>query len=117
MRENLKMPWSIADTIENLKEIKELMQERVILTNLDGRGKSDAEEVAFDFDRAIEALEKQIVKPQKSEVLEILDKMEFFQGQRAGRELWMDKPEDLQEQDLQNFNNDLQKIREYVQLN
>lgn len=117
MGENLKMPWSIEDTIENLKVLKELMQESVILANLDGKGKYDAEEVAFDFYRAIEALEKQIVKPPKSEVLEILDKIEFFQGQRAGRELWMDKPKDVQERDLQNFNNDLQKIREYVKLN
>ena len=61
--------------------------------------------------------QKQIITLAQSEALEILDKIEFFQGQRAGRELWIDKPKDIQEQDLRNFNNDIQKIREYVQLN
>ena len=42
-----------------------------------------------------------------SEVLEILDKMEMFQGQRAGRELWADKPREVQEQDLTKFNRDI----------
>lgn len=50
----------------------------------------------------------------KGEVLEILDKIEFFQGQRAGRELWLDKPAEIQEEDLKNFNDDIQKIREYI---
>jgi len=49
-----------------------------------------------------------------SEILEILDKFEFFQGQRAGRELWNDKPKELQDKDIENFNRDVQKIREYV---
>ena len=33
-------------------------------------------------------------------VMEILDKMNFFQGQRAGRELLNDKPFEVQEEDL-----------------
>ena len=49
-----------------------------------------------------------------SEVLELLDKFEMFQGQRAGRELWMEKPEEIQEKDLANFNRDVEKIRKYV---
>lgn len=57
MDEYLKLPWSIEDTIENLKEIKEHLQAVVIAKNLHGRGEKDAEEVAFDFDRAIEALQ------------------------------------------------------------
>ena len=57
MSEYLKMPWSIEDTIENLKEIKENLQRVAMENNLHGKGKEDAEEVAFDFDRAIEALE------------------------------------------------------------
>ena len=51
---------------------------------------------------------------EKDEILEILDKIEFFQGQRAGRELWIDKPTKIQEEDLKNFNDDIQKIREYI---
>lgn len=50
-----------------------------------------------------------------SEVLDILDKLQFFQGQRAGRELWLDKPPVVQEQDLDNFNRDIEKIRSYIQ--
>lgn len=50
----------------------------------------------------------------KNEVLEILDKLEFFQGQRAGRELWNDKPKEVQDEDIKNSNRDIQKIRDYV---
>lgn len=32
--------------------------------------------------------------------IEILDKMEFFQGQRAGRELWAEKPTEVQDEEL-----------------
>ncbi|MDD3338448.1 MAG: hypothetical protein PHS82_06275 [Lachnospiraceae bacterium] len=62
MSKYMELPWSHRRTIENLKEIKEHMQEKVIIQNLHGRGKKDAEEVEFDFDRAINALEKQIPK-------------------------------------------------------
>lgn len=54
----LKMPWSIEDTIENLEELKEIMQQKLIMTNHHGRGEKDAEEIAFDFDRAIQALKE-----------------------------------------------------------
>lgn len=54
----LKMPWSIEDTIENLEELKEKMQQRLIMTNYHGRGEKDAEEIAFDFNRAIQALKE-----------------------------------------------------------
>ena len=54
----LKIPWSIEDTIENLTELKEALQKRVIVVNLHGRGKMDAEEIAFDFNRAIQALKE-----------------------------------------------------------
>ena len=50
----------------------------------------------------------------KEEVLDILDKMEFFGGQRAGRELWNDKPREVQDEDISNFNRDIHKIREYI---
>lgn len=45
-------------------------------------------------------------------VLEILDKMEFFQGQRAGRELWASKPTEVQDEDIANFCRDLELVRE-----
>lgn len=47
-------------------------------------------------------------------VMEILAKMNFFQGQRAGRELWNDKPFEVQEEDLKNFKRDINTIRSYI---
>ena len=47
-------------------------------------------------------------------VTEILDKMNFFQGQRAGRELWNDKPIEVQEEDLENFKRDINTIGSYI---
>lgn len=43
--------------------------------------------------------------------LEILDEFQFFQGQRAGRELWNDKPVEIQNKDIKNFNKDIEFIR------
>lgn len=60
--EYLKMPWSIEDTIENLNEIKENFKVILINKNLDGKASDDVKELEFDFDRAINALEKQIPK-------------------------------------------------------
>lgn len=51
-----------------------------------------------------------------NEVMDILDKWQFFLGQRAGRELWMDKPTKIQEEDLANFNRDLETVRSFVEL-
>lgn len=47
--------------------------------------------------------------------LECLDKMQFFMGQRAGRELWNEKPHDVQEQDLEQYNRDAKKVRALIQ--
>lgn len=58
----LEFPWGIEDTIENLRELKSVLQRQVRETNRDGKGAQDAFEVGFDFDRAIEALEKQLPK-------------------------------------------------------
>ena len=38
MRKYAELPWSVEDTIENLKSVKNSMKERVILLNLHGRG-------------------------------------------------------------------------------
>ena len=47
----------------------------------------------------------------EEKVLDILDKWDFFFGQRAGRELWGDKPKAVQDQDIANFNRDMKIIR------
>lgn len=50
----------------------------------------------------------------KEQALEILEKFDFFQGQRAGRELWSEKPFDVQEQDLAGFSRDVALLKEYI---
>ena len=55
-----------------------------------------------------------MIDVKREEVVDILDKMEFFQGQRAGRELWNDKPVEVQEMDLESFNRDIRTIRDYI---
>ena len=48
------------------------------------------------------------------DVFEILDKMQFFQGQRAGRELWGEKPKEVQDEDIKSFNDDIDCLREHI---
>ena len=50
----------------------------------------------------------------RREVVDILDKMQFFQGQRAGRELWNEKPVEVQEMDLDSFNKGIRAVRDYI---
>lgn len=54
-------------------------------------------------------------KEKQTKVLDILDKIEFFQGQRAGRELWNDKPKEVQDKDISDFIKDINYIRSYLQ--
>ena len=54
-------------------------------------------------------------KETENNVFDILDKMEFFQGQRAGRELWNDKPKEVQDKDIADFVRDINYIRSYLQ--
>ena len=50
----------------------------------------------------------------KEQAIDILEKFDFFQGQRAGRELWNDKPFDVQEQDINDFSRDVALLKEYI---
>lgn len=45
---------------------------------------------------------------------DILDKFEFFGGQRAGRELWFDKPTDIQNEDIGDFLRDLDFLKQFI---
>lgn len=54
-------------------------------------------------------------KEKQNKVFDILDKMELFQGQRAGRELWNDKPKEVQDKDISDFIKDINYIRSYLQ--
>ena len=50
----------------------------------------------------------------KTEAIDIVEKFEFFQGQRAGRELWAEKPRNVQDKDLKNFVEDCLKLKEFL---
>lgn len=50
----------------------------------------------------------------KEKALEILDKLEFFGGQRAGRELWFEKNRQIQDKDIASFVRDISDLREYI---
>lgn len=52
-----------------------------------------------------------------NEVLDILSRWEFFYGQRAGRELWADKPKEVQDKDIADFNREIQIVREAINKN
>ena len=54
-------------------------------------------------------------KEKQEKVFDILNKFEFFQGQRAGRELWNDKPKEAQDKDISDFIKDINYIRSYLQ--
>lgn len=45
---------------------------------------------------------------------DILNKWSFFFGQRAGRELWSEKPKEIQDKDISEFNRDMKIIRDAV---
>lgn len=45
---------------------------------------------------------------------EVLDKLSFFGGQRAGRELWNDKPREVQDEDIASFNRDIECLRDII---
>ena len=51
----------------------------------------------------------------QEKVFDILNKFEFFQGQRAGRELWNDKSKETQDKDISDFVRDINYIRSYLQ--
>jgi hypothetical protein len=45
---------------------------------------------------------------------DILAKLDFFGGQRAGRELWNEKPVDVQNEDIENFTKDIAFLKEFI---
>ena len=50
----------------------------------------------------------------KEQAIDILELFDFLQGQRAGRELWNDKPFEVQERDIRNFSNNVALLKEYI---
>lgn len=50
----------------------------------------------------------------KAEVLDILNMFDFFQGDRTNRDLWCMKPRDVQNEDIKDFKDNIDILREYV---
>lgn len=46
--------------------------------------------------------------------LDILQKFDFFGGQRAGRELWFKKPVEVQDEDIKNFSADIAYLKDFI---
>lgn len=46
--------------------------------------------------------------------LDILEKFKFFQGQRAGRELWGDKSKEAQDQDIKDFVDNVDYVKDVI---
>ena len=53
--------------------------------------------------------DKDIIK-----ALDILDKFDFFGGQRAGRELWFDKPANVQDEDIKRFSEEVAFLKDFI---
>ncbi len=51
---------------------------------------------------------------QIQKAFDILDKFEFFGGQRAGRERWFNKPTDIQNKDIGGFLRDLDFLKQFI---
>ena len=49
----------------------------------------------------------------KVQALEIIDKRDLF-NDRAGRELWNDKPKEIQDEDIRNAHEDYEALKEYI---
>ena len=50
----------------------------------------------------------------KEKAIDILESFDFFQGQRAGRELWNHKTKDVQDKDIEIFSRNCRLLIEYV---
>lgn len=50
----------------------------------------------------------------KEQAIDILERFDFFEGQRAGRELWSEKPVDVQDEDIKNFSEDIAFLKEFI---
>lgn len=49
-----------------------------------------------------------------TKAMEILDKFSFFGGQRAGREQWNDKTREVQDEDIADFNRDIEYLKDII---
>lgn len=108
-----------------LEEIDdEIEKQRVICDDIDGTPGWRIYEKAMK--RAKDIIRKHLFRENDSEITrlsqatdtlianEVLDKLQFFGGQRAGRELWNDKTREVQDEDIASFNRDIEWIRGFI---
>ena len=86
----------------------------------------DTMQLMVDIDEVEKIIRKHLYREKAPEIarssrdtdvliaLEVLDKLSFFGGQRAGRELWNDKPREVQDEDIANFNRDIEYLRDII---
>ena len=58
--------------------------------------------------------DKKLTDNEIIKVWDILAKWGFFFGQRAGRELWVDKPAEVQDKDIWDFLNDIKLVKDLI---
>lgn len=78
---------------------------------------ADALEYIQQFENHIGEFTKKVdlFEEEHYRALECLEKMQFFMGQRAGRELWMIKPKNVQDVDIEQYNHDIETVMHYIQ--
>ena len=92
---DIKIAGSMGKKREGLLEAGEIIRKCLSCENSEEIARSSRD---TDFRRAIE----------------ILDKLSFFGGQRAGRELWNDKPREVQDEDIASFNWNIEYLRDLI---
>ena len=58
--------------------------------------------------------DKKLTDNEIIKALDILAKFDFFGGQRAGRELWNEKPTDVQDKDIENYSKDVAFLKDLI---
>jgi hypothetical protein len=49
-----------------------------------------------------------------AKAIDLCEKLDFFGGQRAGRELWFEKPVDVQDRDIKQFVEDVAFLKDFI---
>lgn len=49
-----------------------------------------------------------------AKAIDLCEKLDFFGGQRAGRELWFEKPVDVQDIDIKQFVEDVAFLKDFI---
>ena len=101
IREKIQSKYRVVKTDEDLEWNRAIdLCTNIINTHLSRENASEIARSSRDTDVLI--------------ALEVLDKLSFFGGQRAGRELWNDKTREAQDEDIASFNRDIEYLRDFI---